>query len=278
MTIFAPLFRIGYSKRENFLNISFMKKNVLFFMMLFSFFAVRVSAQSLEDYNFSTGVDATKWIALTSPTSLITPGAGDYGVSTVQNIGFTFNFAGTNYTQFSVNSDGNLRFGSTVTGTNYYTTPFSSTNAGYNNPKINFMGCDGYQTDSCYVYKEVVGTAPNRVLVVEFAMSTYNTASRPSLLRWQVQLFEGSNNIQIVYAPTTPPILPNVARQVGICIDASDIWLVNASHQATHYTAGQSGTIASGNWPDVNRYYLFTAPVITCPRAYNLVAQNVGSS
>ena len=76
-------------------------------MMLFCFFAVRVSAQSLEDYNFSTGVDATKWIALTSPTSLITPGAGDYGVSTVQNIGFTFNFAGTNYTQFSVNSDGN---------------------------------------------------------------------------------------------------------------------------------------------------------------------------
>ena len=83
-------------------------------MMLFSFFAVRVSAQSLEDYNFSTGVDASKWITLTSPTALVSS-TGDGVASSVKTIGFTFNFAGTNYTQYSVNSDGNLRFGSTAT-------------------------------------------------------------------------------------------------------------------------------------------------------------------
>ena len=274
MFIFASFF-----ENEKILKHKKMKKYLfLTLTIVLGLFVGRVTAQDLAAYTFSTGTDATKWIPLTTTTTIIAPGAVDGRASTLQEIGFPFMFGEDSYTQFSVNTDGNLRLGSTVTGTANYSTPFSSTNANINNPKINFMGCDGYQTDSCYVYKEVVGTAPNRVLVVEFAMSTYNTASRPSLLRWQVQLFEGSNNIQIVYAPTTPPILPNVARQVGICIDASDIWLVNANHQATHYTAGQSGTIASGNWPDVNRYYLFTAPVITCPRAYNLVAQNVGSS
>ena len=255
-----------------------MKKNVLFLMMLFCFFAVRVSAQSLEDYNFSTGVDATKWIALTSPTSLITPGAGDYGVSTVQNIGFTFNFAGTNYTQFSVNSDGNLRFGSTVTGTNYYTTPFSSTNAGYNNPKINFMGCDGYLTDLGHITYKVVGTAPDRILVVEFATSTYNSTSRDAILSWQVQLFEGSNDIQIVYASTAPTIMPAVTRQAGMCVNANDVVLINASHQPQYYNNGTSNTIASGTWPDVNRYYLFEAPVIHCDKPATVTVSNITAS
>ncbi|MBR5725557.1 MAG: fibronectin type III domain-containing protein [Muribaculaceae bacterium] len=254
-----------------------MKKHLLFLMILFSIFAVRVNAQGLEDYNFSTGVDATKWIPLTTTTSIITPGAGDYGVSAVQEIGFSFTFGETVYTQFSVNSDGNLRLGSTVTGTSNYTTPFSSSNASVNNPKINFMGCDGFLSDSGHVYKEVVGTAPNRILVVEFATSTYTSSSRPSILRWQVQLFEGTNAILIVYAPTAPPILPATTRQQGMCTGGNDVWLVNASHMANYYTSGQSTTIASGTWPEVNRYYEFTVPVTTCPKPHNVQIVNVTS-
>ena len=235
-------------------------------------------AQTLGDYTFTTGTDATKWITLTDTTSLITPGAGDYGVSTVQDIGFSFTFGSNTYTQFSVNADGNLRFGPTVTGTSNYTTPFSSSNAVLNAPKINMLGCDGYLTDSGHVYHEVIGTTPNRVCVIEFATSTFNTTSRPSLLRWQVQLFESSNDIQIVFASTTPPILPAVTRQMGMSVDGSDVILLDANHQATHYNAGQSTTIASNNWPDVNRYYHFAAPVITCPNVAAITATNLTST
>lgn len=53
------------------------------------------SAQALEDLEFYTGVDNTRWISIPSTlTSLISPGAGDYGVSTVQNLGFSFPFSG----------------------------------------------------------------------------------------------------------------------------------------------------------------------------------------
>ena len=80
-------------------------------------------AQTLDEYSFSTGTDTSKWIAVpTSLTSLITPGAGDYGVSSVHNLGFSFPFGEDSYTQFSVNSDGNLKFGSSVTGTLNYST------------------------------------------------------------------------------------------------------------------------------------------------------------
>ena len=221
---------------------------------------------TLNDYTFSTGTDANKWITVpTTEPSLITPGAGDYGASSLCDIGFAFPFASGTYTKFSVNSDGNLRLGNTVTGTNNYSTPFSSANAVVNNPKINVMGCDGFLSDSGYVRKyNTVDLAGDSLLVIEFATSTYNTTSRNSLLKWQVHLYP-NGNITIVYAATQPPILPAVTRQCGMCVDATDIWLINASHVATHYTAGQSGTIATNTWPNANRYYTFTAPVISCP-------------
>ena len=241
-----------------------MKKVLLIVLMLLTM-GISTFAQSLSDYVMTTGTDASRWETLTTTTNLITS-TGDYAVSTVQDIGFTFNFAGTDYTQFSINSDGNLRLGSTVTGTSNYSTPFSSTNANVNNPKINMLGCDGYLTDSGHVYKEVIGTAPNRVCVIEIATSTYATASRNSLLRWQVQLFETSNEIQIVYPSTLPPILPSVARQPGMCKDNTNIILIDANHGSAFYSEGQSSNqVPTGTWPDVDRYYHFTISNCTTP-------------
>ena len=69
-----------------------MKKFLCMLLMLFTF-GMSGYAQTLGDYAFSTGTDATKWQTLTTTTSLITPGAGDYGVSTVHDIGFAFSAA-----------------------------------------------------------------------------------------------------------------------------------------------------------------------------------------
>ena len=252
-----------------------MKKFLCIMLMLLTL-GVSGFSQTLADYSMTTGTDATKWQTLTTTTNLISS-TGDGVASSVQNIGFTFYFGGTNYTQFSVNSDGNLRFGPTATGTANYSTPFSASNAGINAPKINMLGCDGFLTDSGHVYHEVIGTAPNRVCVVEFATSTYNPTSRPSLLRWQVQLFEGSNNILIVYAPTTPPILPNVARQPGMSVNTSNIILLNSTHEATFYSAGQSTTTCpTGTWPNANRYYLFE--LASCLTPSNLTCSSISAS
>jgi hypothetical protein len=195
----------------------------------------------------------------------------------VQNIGFSFPFGDGVYTQYSVNTDGNLRLGGTVTGTSSYSTPFSSSNANANSPKINAFGCDGYGVaNSHYVKAQSVGDS---MLVVEFCMGTYNSTTRNNLYKWQVQLHT-NGNIAIVFpdASGIPATAPNVSHQCGLCVSKEDGWVISASaNTATTFTNGSSTTNASGTWFDANRYYYFTRPVITCPKPLQLVVSNLSS-
>ena len=217
-----------------------------------------VLLQNLGEYAFSTGIDASKWYNLNSYTD-ISVSEGDHGVSSLQNIGFTFTFGGTQYTQFSVNSDGNLRLGETVTGTGSYTSPFSSSNANNNNPKINGMGFDGYFVASInHVRKQVFGEAPNRVLVVEFNESPCEEGYRYNTWNWQVQLSE-NGTIQIVYGNTAPSRY-YYNNQIGLCVNANDGWTVSTTtHEATHFTEGTTATnTPATSWPGNSRYYCFS--------------------
>ena len=85
-------------------------------LMAFVLSGATVLGQTLADYKFNTGTNADLWKTLSNPTTILST-EGDYSVSSVQNLGFTFNFGAGGYTQFSVNADGNLKFGGTVTGT-----------------------------------------------------------------------------------------------------------------------------------------------------------------
>lgn len=225
------------------------------------------NAQSLGNYTYSTGVDATKWIAVSSSTNLLGTGNADSRASSLQSIGFSFPFASGVYTQYSVNSDGNLRLGTPVTGTSNYGTPFSSSNAIVNNPKINFLGCDGYFLDTIhYVYAENTVDANNdSLLVVEFCLGTFNSTTRDQRYKWQVHLYP-NGNIEVVMASTAPGQAPNTSNQKGLCADASDGWIIASDNTATHFTAGSSTTWATGTWPAPNTYYRFVRPVVTCPQ------------
>lgn len=234
-------------------------------------------AQSLDDLAFSTGIDTSLWIQVpTSNPSLISAGAGDYGVSTVQNLGFAFTMGEGSYTQFSVNADGNLKLGSTVTGTSSYTTPFSSSYANANNPKINFLGCDGYCDANHYVrYMHTEDANGDSLGVVEFCMGTYTTSTRSNLYKWQVHLYH-NGKIQVVFG-AAPAVAPAVARQQGICTSASDGFVVDQNHVATHFTNGSSTSIPSGNWPTEGRYYRFEEPVYSCPRPIEVTVSNLAA-
>ena len=152
-------------------------------------------AQSLGMYTYSTGVDTTKWIDMSSATQILTPSNSDGLASAVQNIGFSFDFGEGSYTQYSVNTDGNLRLGSTVTGTSNYTTPFTSNNSNVNNPKINAFGCDGYGVTGVHYVKaqNTVNADYDSLLVVEFCTGTFNSTTRNELYKWQVHLYPNGN-------------------------------------------------------------------------------------
>ena len=235
-------------------------------------------AQTLGEYAYSTGIDTTLWVDMSSATQVLTVTGNDSRASTVQNIGFAFPFGEVNYTQYSVNTDGNMRLGSTVTGTSNYSTPFSSSNANVNNPKINFLGCDGYGVSGSH-YVKAMRTADNSgdsMLVVEFCMGTYTSATRSNLYRWQIRLYP-SGRIVVVVGPA-PAAAPAATRQVGLCINASDGWTIDNSHEATHFTSGSLYGIASGNWPESGRYYQFVPPAASCPKPTAITVGGLDSS
>ncbi len=232
-------------------------------------------AQTLEDYTYSTGVDASKWIIITDSTNLLGTGNADGRASSLQSIGFNFPFAEDTYTQFSVNSDGNLRLGSIITSTSSYSTPFN-TNANSNNPKINFLGCDGYFLDTIhYVYAEnTIDANNNSFLCVEFCLGTFSSATRAQKYKWQVHLYP-NGNIQVVMAPTAPTTAPALANQKGLCVNSGDGWIIDSDNIATHFSTGSTTTWASGTWPAPNTYYSFTRPFISCPKPAMTTASNI---
>ena len=104
-------------------------------------------------------------------------------------VGFTFNFKGTNFTQFCVNTNGYITLG--ATDTPYTTYPVSGSN---DNNVIAVLGGDiAARTGSSLKYI-TTGVAPNRVLTVQwlnyttpFEINSMNFQMR--LLGWQSVLF-----------------------------------------------------------------------------------------
>ena len=227
---------------------------------------------SLAGYEFVTGTAEGKWETLTNTTNLLGSTSGDHVASTVQNIGFSFPFGGNTYTKFSVNADGNLRLGGTATGTGSYDIPFSSSNAGNNGPKINFFGCDGYfVAGTHYVRAQKFSSVNYDYLVVEFCLGTYSTGTRNVQYKWQVQLCQ-NGSMCVVFPSSVPSSGPEVRHQMGLCVNASDGWIINSSNQASHFTNGDTNRWAAGSWPDANRYYeIYRDNCITIPSYNNTI-------
>ncbi|UOQ97899.1 T9SS type A sorting domain-containing protein [Hymenobacter sp. 5317J-9] len=152
-------------------------------------------AQSTANYAFATSSTGTLVDMSSGTTDALATGTyRDDVASAVQNIGFTFVFMGTPYTQFSVNSNGQMRLGATaVSGTN--ATPASST------ALLAPMGGDNaLQATGRVVYKVLPGT--NRTLVVEWTGLRVPYAGDPAAgtpTQVQVVLEENTGKIEYRY-------------------------------------------------------------------------------
>ena len=242
----------------------FTKRLLLLAMMLVPMLAM--SQVMVSQYAMESGTDATKWVTLpeSGTIDLITNG-GNTTTSDLVNIGFDFMFGGVSYSQFSVNADGNLKFGTPATDASGYSIPFGSNNVAANTPKINGFGCNGSMGGGGYAKYAVIGEAPNRKLVVEFNVAEYSFWSSASAdIKWQVQLLEGSNEIMLVYAPEAPEEAPE-EFQIGMAASATDVLTINTS-------LGVASTgvtdIEQTRWPAANTYYRFYQP--SCLRPIGL--------
>ncbi|MGI4739489.1 MAG: T9SS type A sorting domain-containing protein [Janthinobacterium lividum] len=231
----------------------------------------------------------------TSGTAIATANTDDAN-SAAQNIGFTFGFNGSTFTQFVFNTNGVIRLGSAAPSTValYYDyagsglDPLASTNAANTNllMPFNFDLVPGTgQVD----YRVLTsGTAPNRVCTIQWR----NVADKPGTGRdvanttqyanfsFQLKLYETTNAIEFVYGQATAGTgaagirFPNVGLK-GSGLSDGQLLLglkgVNAAwssttFQNTNYTTS-AHNITKSVGPDAGRTYRFEQALATDVKA-----------
>ncbi|MBP5327120.1 MAG: fibronectin type III domain-containing protein, partial [Bacteroidales bacterium] len=227
-------------------------------------------AQDLSDYEFRTGVDNSAWITLSNPTTLLGDGTyvDDSPASSITNIGFNFPFGDGSYSQFWVNANGMFSMAPSTTTT---TTAGQFTSSYYSTalPKIIGIARDMSTGSNGYIKYQLMGTAPERVLVCEFALSYTYGSSYAGDVKWQIQLHEDSSKVVIVYGPA-PGTVPS-SFQSGLGAASDDIVILDPSTHAATYHTGSFATTYS-TWHGAYRYYEFVRPNITCPKPMALAA------
>jgi hypothetical protein len=236
-----------------------------------------VNAQTAASYNISRTTTGSLVLDLNGNTVDMTTGttplaaSGDNTRTAVLTFpsSFAFTFAGTSYTQFSTNSNGYCRLGSTRISTTQY--DLALTNAALITP----FGED------LYIYNlvsgsntgKLIGTAPNRCYVIQWANMNINAGSSSADGTFQLRLYEGTNRIEFVYGAmsvaSTFGLTPPGAR-IGFSNGTTDIRTVvtpTTYQTPSSIAAANINNYGVGNITDLNSAadgsrvsYVFSAP------------------
>jgi uncharacterized repeat protein (TIGR01451 family) len=239
------------------------------------------------NYVFATGTDASLTAMATGTTQLVAASADDT-VSSMTNIGFSFIFQGTAYSQFSTSANGAIRLGAAVSGTVYH--PLAQTGL----PILTAYGADQSTSATGKVHYRVDGTAPSRVLVIEYLnMNSHWDVPRNPDLTYQVRLYEGSGVIEYVYGSMTmgtagAGYADSQDPQFGFSSSntAGTVGSVTAAQSGTPaptfdgasatpvnnlYTVGAI-TVLNSAADGSRRYFRFTPPAATAPTGLSFAA------
>ena len=208
-------------------------------------------------------------------TALSGGSAGPQGndASLNANIGFSFNYFGTNYTQVTICTNGWVSF-TTSAGTSIVNTRLFSGQS----PNLTVAPWwDDLTDDATSLIRYITdGSSPNRVFIVEWnSVPTYNGLASPARISFQVKLFETTNIIEFHYGEH---VFGNHSAS-----ESASIGLENVTGGSNNYIDATTGSTTSGvstlkstlNWPAVN--YRFYPPSLT-QTFYDLTAEKTASS
>jgi hypothetical protein len=119
--------------------------------------------------------------------------------SSLESIGFTFNFNGTDYTNIDINSNGTASFNGS--SSRYESELLASDLIPGETLCLFWDDLDpGAGGD---VFIETLGTAPNRRFVIQWAQVAHNALGGPEGIDAEIILYEGTNVIEFHYADVT---------------------------------------------------------------------------
>ena len=206
----------------------------------------------VNTYSFASGTGASL-DPMTGATTAVGANVDDTP-SGVIPIGFTFNFNGVNYTDFSVSPDGWVRMGN-VAPTAQFTNSVTSTT---NIPKL-YPYWDNVTTGTnggvTYV---VTGTAPNRILKVQWFVTIPYNLTGAANSTCQAWLYESTNVVEFRYG--TMGITGLELASGGLTGGATNFQSLTFSTGTVSTTAANNSNI---NPPASGVIYTFTPPVPT---------------
>ncbi|MDI9256668.1 GEVED domain-containing protein [Flavobacterium sedimenticola] len=202
-------------------------------------------------YTFSTSTGAAL-DNMSGATTLVGTSNDDTPVAGVA-IPFPFNFNGVNYTFFSASPDGFIRLANTnAAATSQFSNSVTSTT---NIPKIYPLWDDLATGTDGWVKTVTRGTAPNRIVVIEWRVTVPRNTTGAANSNFQAWLYEGSNKIEFRYG------------SIGTTGSASaGLTGSGTQYQSITYSTNTSSNSTSNNSlttpPASGRMYTFLPPVI----------------
>lgn len=259
------------------------------------------------DGTFSTGTNASLEDMSSGTTQLIGANTNNT-TSAVNNIGFEVWFMGTRFTQFSANCNGVLKLGSAAIvaagntpsiGSNDARIAAITSGSTFNSESLPYTG--NFQTAPSVgkIHYKVIGTSPNRVLVVEWLnMEIGHRSNSTSYATFQTHVYEtapapsttNGGQIYFVYGnmPTDARDGFNTQQDIttrtgiGLGVNTGDFLHVNTSSTPATTTTVTEGTLdgsytaygnslsAGANVPNLHstssssrRYISFEADAVT---------------
>jgi hypothetical protein len=187
-------------------------------------------------------------------------------------IGFTFRMNGTDYTTFSVSTNGVLRLGNTASTSFNNATAFPTTLA---TPSVMAFFDDqrlyGYPAaGSGYIQYLTTGTSPNRVLTVEWNAGLFS-GSNTIFYTYQVRLYEGSNKIEFIYL--SMPTSQTTSATIGALNSSTDFVSITPGSPATASSTTANNAVDVATTPIAANTMYTLAPV--CP---TITTQPTGST
>ncbi len=207
----------------------------------------------LAQYLFSTETGAAL-DPMNQLTQRIYPFVDDEPLEFPTTIGFDFPFNGTLFSNFSVSPDGWLQLG----GAQAVAQPVNATTSAANNPKI-YAYWDDLATGTFSlnggVFSRVTGTAPDRILKVQWGVTIPKNPGVVANSFFQVWLYE-NGTIEFRYGAMGTA---SMSASVGITAGPADFQSITL---ATNTVSAVSPNEANTGQPSSGRLYRFRLPPV----------------
>ncbi|WP_131387657.1 T9SS type A sorting domain-containing protein [Flavobacterium suncheonense] len=236
-------------------------KKITLLIVTFMLGLFGVYAQSASTYVFTSSMGT-----YTDNSGAATTLAGvraDTFISAAQNIGFTFVYEGVPYTQFKMSSNGFISL-NTVGTSSLTTNDFSTANA-TSRPILAPLwdDLDGSGPATSLASYEVTGSAPNRVLTVEWKNWEWNYSSTSAVISFQVKLYETTNEIEFVYRQEATAVASGSASiGIGSATGSGSGSYLNLTSVTAPAVSSTASTTNINTKPATGQIFKFTPPPV----------------